>query len=190
MNLDKFFDRFPVLETERLHLREPRLTDANALFRVFGDPEAMAYYGPDVPHRNVAQTANLIRELHGYFAHRQGIRWAITLKDGDDTVVGTLGFHRFDVDARHCEVGYELRADHWRQGIMTEAVRHILDFAFDEVGCNRIEAGTDDDNPRSHGLLRKLGFQHEGMFRQRLFYKEKYWDEHWFGLMKADYRRD
>ena len=56
---------------------------------------------------------------------------------------------------------------------MTEAVRCILDFAFNEVGFNRIEAGTDDVNARSHGLLRKLGFKQEGCFRQKLFYKGK-----------------
>ncbi len=187
VNLDKLFKPFPTFETARLHLRELHLSDADALFAVFSDAEAMTYYGDDVPHHSVEQTRAVIQELLDYQAGEHSVRWAITLKD-EDTTIGTLGFYKFDTDSGCCEVGYELNRAYWRQGIMTEALRCVFDFMFHEAGFRRIEAGTDGDNPPSQGLLKSLGFQHEGCFRQKLYYKGQFWDENWFGLLKDDYK--
>ncbi|NDJ53964.1 MAG: GNAT family N-acetyltransferase [Chloroflexi bacterium] len=187
LDLDKLFAPFPILETERLILRDLRRSDSPAMFEVFGDAQAMIYYGADVPHKAETQTQQLIEDLLGYHERRQGVRWIITLKAEGDRSIGSLGFYRFDDAARRCELGYELNRRYWRKGIMTEACSRIIDYGFTEVGLNRVEAATDDDNPGSQALLRKLGFQFEGCFRQRIFYKDKYWDENWFGLLHADY---
>jgi len=52
---------------------------------------------------------------------------------------------------------------------------------------HRIEAVTDDINERSKGLLRKLGFTHEGTLRLRFYFRGRFWDEHYFGLLKDEW---
>jgi len=70
---------------------------------------------------------------------------------------------------------------------MTEAMSAILTYAFTEPGLQRIEAVVDDVNEPSKGLLRKLGFIHEGTLRRRFFFRNRFWDEHYFGLLRDEW---
>jgi ribosomal-protein-alanine N-acetyltransferase len=77
----------------------------------------------------------------------------------------------------------------WRHGIMTEALGAVLAFGFLEMGLHRVEAVVDDANEPSKGLLRKLVFGHEGTLRQRFHFRDRYWDERYFGLLREEWRR-
>ena len=98
-----------------------------------------------------------------------------------------LKFYLFDEGFHRAETGYELNRAFWRQGIMTETMSAIITSAFTELGLHRIEAVTDDINERSKGLLRKLGFTHEGTLRLRFYFRGRFWDEHYFGLLKDEW---
>ena len=187
MNLDPAFDSFPRLETPRLILRQIQLADAEALFATFSDEAVMEFYG-DLPHRTVEDSHELVRRQHEWYARREGIRWGITRK-GEDVVIGSCGLFKFDEEARRAETGYELGRAYWRQGIMSEALGALLTFAFASLWLHRIEAVVDDANERSKGLLRSLGFVHEGTLRQRFFFRGRFWDEHYFGLLHDEWRR-
>lgn len=71
---------------------------------------------------------------------------------------------------------------------MTEALSTILRFGFQEMGLHRVEAVVDDENERSKGLLRKVGFTYEGTLRQRYWFRNRYWDEHYFGLLRDEWK--
>lgn len=185
MTIDAMFTHFPTLTTDRLLLRQIQPADAEDLFAIFSDEQVMEFYG-HLPHKTVDDSRELIRQQHAWYAQRAGIRWGITLK-GEDRVIGSCGFYLFDLDSQHAETGYELNRTHWRQGIVIEAMAAILTYAFTELGLNRVEAVVDDGNERSQGLLRKLGFTHEGRLRKRFYFRERYWDEHYFGLLKDDW---
>jgi ribosomal-protein-alanine N-acetyltransferase len=186
MTLDAIFARFPRLETPRLMLREIGDGDADALFATCSDEQVMEFYG-HLPHRTVEDSRALIRELRERFARREGIRWGITRR-GDDEVIGSCSFYLFDEGFRRAETGYELRRTFWRQGVMREALSAILTFGFDDMGLHRVEAVVEDVNERSKGLLRALGFSHEGTLRQRFYFRDRYWDEHYFGLLRDEGR--
>lgn len=185
MNLDKIFSSFPLLTSERLRLRQIQPEDAEDLFATFGDEEVMEFYGHPV-HKNVDDSRELIRQQQQWYAQREGIRWGITLK-GTEKVIGSCGLYFFDRESRHAETGYELNRAYWRQGIVSEALSVMLTYAFNELDLNRIEAIVDAENVRSAGLLRKLGFTHEGTLRKRFYFRERYWDEHYFGLLKSEW---
>jgi [ribosomal protein S5]-alanine N-acetyltransferase len=188
MTLDEAFARFPCLETPRLVLREIQPADADALFTTFSDEQVMAFYG-HLPHRTVDDSRALIRQLQEWYARREGIRWGITCRQDDgDEVIGSCGFYSFDEGHHRAETGYELRRACWRQGIMREALGAILTFAFDSLALNRVEAVVDDVNEPSKALLRTLGFTHEGTLRQRFYFRDRYWDEHYFGLVCGEWR--
>ena len=182
---DAFFAQFPILETEHLILRQIEPPDAEALFATFADEAVMEFYG-DLPHQSIEDSRDLIHRQHEWYARREGIRWGITRR-GEDRVIGSCGFFRFDEDFRRAETGYELAQAYWHMGIMTEALRAALAFAFTTADLHRVEAVVDDVNERSKGLLRKLGFTHEGTLRQRFYFRDRYWDEHYFGLLKEEF---
>ena|SRR5579862_3426620 len=185
MSIETIFTNFPRLETERLILRQIELSDAGSVFVTFSDEAVMEFYGEN-PHRSVEESSELIRRQHEWYARREGIRWGITRK-GENSVIGSCGFFKFDEEFQRAELGYELARASWRQGIMSEALRAIIAFAFTEMGLSRIEAVVDDTNEPSKALLRSLGFSHEGTLRQRFFFQGRFWDEHYFGLLREEW---
>ena len=85
------------------------------------------------------------------------------------------------------EIGYDLSKGYWGQGLMTEAVQAIINYRFECLELNRIEAHTFPQNTRSVSLLRRQHFKEEGTFRQNSYFKEKFWDEVFFSLLKEDW---
>jgi len=189
MQLDTIFASVPQIETPRLMLRGIRASDAAAIFATFSDPQTMEFYGEE-PHQSIEASRELIREIAGWYARREGIRWGITLRGAEraDEVIGSCGLFKFDEGFDRAETGYELRRAYWRQGIMSEAMRGLLGFGFGAMALHRIEATVDDANERSKGLLRSLGFTHEGTLRQRFAWQGRFRDECYFGLLRDEWR--
>jgi len=185
MTAENTFTSFPVLETDRLLLRELRESDAPDVFKFFSDEEVLRYYDSD-PMKTHSEALDLINYLLKGYVEKKSIRWAITLK-GSDTVIGTCGFHNMANRSRRAEIGYELSRSHWRQGIMTEALKRIISYGFSEMGFHRIEALTEPENHPSRQSLLKLGFKEEGVMLERDYYSGKYQDEVMHRLLSRDW---
>ncbi len=72
---------------------------------------------------------------------------------------------------------------------MFEAMSAILSYGFDFLEVHRVEAIIDMANEQSKGLLLKLGFTYEGNLRQRYLFRNRFEDEHYFGLLKDEWPR-
>ncbi len=157
------FSAFPMLTTKRLVLQQAMLSDALDVLVFRGDPIVQRYNGPIYQSAKEAQA--LIEELHVEYVNREGISWAVTLRE-NGIVVGLFGFHHWSRYHRRVEVGYDLARAYWGQGIASEALRAIIPFGFEQMNLNYIYAGTIADNHESVRLLERLGFQREGTRRQ------------------------
>lgn len=188
MTLDAAFTHFPSLTTNRLHLRQIRATDAEALFAIRSDQEVMEFFGQE-PHQSLDETTVLIQRLQARYERHEAIFWVITLK-GEDTAIGSCTFFSFNPNFYYAETGYELHRAYWGQGIMAEAMSAILTYGFTELGLHRIEADVAPENMRSKSLLLKLGFTFEGNLRQRYFFRGQFEDEHYFGLLKDEWLKE
>ena len=179
--------RFPVLRTERLLLREVTSKDAPWYFRHFNTWEIVD--GQEYPGPKDMKTARL--ELKFYFTDNftkgTGIRWGVTLK-GSDELIGSAGLYKWTKKTSQAETGYDLDPKYWGQGIMTEAMTTIIQYAFDKMKANRIEAMVSPRNGNSQKLVRALGFRKEGVLREHDFYKGKFTDDYLFALLKRDWR--
>ncbi len=187
MSIDAAFTHFPSLATQRLLLRQIRPDDAAALFTLFSDEEAMRFYGR-APHRSLEETREWIGRIQAGYARRESFQWGITRK-GEDRVIGTCTFFHFDEGFHRAETGYALHRAFWRQGIVSEAMSAVLAYGFTELGLHRVEAMIDIANEASKALLLKLGFSYEGNLRQRFFFRNRFEDEHYFGLLKDEWQR-
>ena len=182
MNL-AFFDRFPVLETERLQMRELLDEDAPALFEVLRDEEVTLYYDVDTM-AGVWAAAEVIAEMRKRYVDRVGIRWALIDK-GSASLVGTIGFNRINLSAHQCVIGYEFARRVWNRGFATEAVRAAVRFGHDEIGLNRIEAAVMLRNEASVRVLLKAGFKEEGVLRALGYWKGRYHDLRVFSVIRS-----
>ena len=179
------FSVIPTLETERLRLRRIVADDAQDWLNILSHDEVRRYL-VDIEQVNFDEINNIIAWTEEIISNQSGIRWAITLKP-DDKLIGTCGFHAYDKANQRLEIGYELGADYWRQGIMREAVRAVVDFAFNTLGVHRVEADVTVGNDGSSGLLKNLGFTHEGTWRDRVYAHGRFYSLWQFGLLKDEF---
>ena len=176
----------PTLETERLILRPLRMSDARDLFAYASDPEVSRHVLWET-HRTITDSRLFLRAAIRQY--RQGLpgSFAITLRDSG-RMIGTIGFMWVNVDHKSAEVGYSLSRDYWNRGIMTEALRRVVEFGFDELRLNRIEAQHEISNPASGRVMEHGGMRYEGTLRQRLRNKGKFVDVSLYAVLRSDPR--
>lgn len=153
----------PTLETQRLLLREIRPEDIDSIYDCFSNAEAMKYYGQD-PFTDKAQAINLINHFTSIHQEQKGMRWGIQLI-GQDKLIGTIGFNLWTPKYRRAEIGYEIHPDFWGQGYATEIISEVIQYGFRELQLARIGAVVLMDNEASHKVLKKSGFEQEGILR-------------------------
>ncbi|PLR75196.1 GNAT family N-acetyltransferase [Bacillus sp. V3-13] len=173
--METAFEKFPILETSRLHLREVRLEDAPAIFAYFSKDEVTKYYDL-ASFTDEQQAVDLIKRLQQRYSTGEQIRWAVALKEQPDRLIGTCGLHAIEPEHFKAEIGYELNPDFWNKGIMAEVIQQIVDYSFKEMGLNRLEAFYDPANVASRRVLEKNGFEYEGILKKRFFEKGQFVD--------------
>ena len=84
-------------------------------------------------------------------------------------------------------IGYCLGRAWWHRGIMSEALKAVIDFFFDEVGANRIESRHDPRNPHSGMVMKKCGMVYEGTLRRSDVNNRGIVDEAYYGLLREEW---
>lgn len=181
--MDNVFAAFPEIETDRLLLREIMPEDTPAIYRIFSNNQVARYHDL-VTYTDPRQAEELIDFFDESFELERAIFWGITRQE-DGALIGTCGY--VWLRTYRGEVSYNLHPDYWKQGYMQEALDAIVDFGFSELGLNRVEALVMVENGASSRLLRRLGFQEEGILRQQDFFKGQFHDMRLFALLAQDY---
>ena len=177
---------FPALITNRLYLRQLEAKDTDALFAIKSDPQVTRHYGQE-PHTLPSDTLAWIQRLQASFDRCEDVAWGITLIDYD-LIIGVCTLWNFDTSFHCAEIGCELHPNYGRRGIMSEAISAVLAFGFIDLGLHRIEANPLAENTPSINLLRKLGFKQEGVLRQRHYFRGRFEDQVYFGLLRDEGR--
>ena len=155
--LNKTFTPFPILTTERLTLRQLGINDEQGIFTLRSDSEINKYLDRQIAN-TIDDARNFINKVNENINKNNSIYWAITFSD-KNILVGTICLFSFSDEDDKCEIGYELLTNFQGQGIMTEAVEKVIDYAFNTIGVQQIEASFHKDNLRSIKLLEKFLFK-------------------------------
>jgi ribosomal-protein-alanine N-acetyltransferase len=180
---------FPQLTTNRLVLRQFRDSDAGDVFMIFTDPRVTRFHNVETM-TSLGQANELVDRRISLYPNNWGVRWAITLLSGPDQVIGSCGFNLPLRDFRLAEVGFELYPQYWRQGLMSEALRAVIDYAYSDryiIEINRIQAMTSLNNLASINLLQKFGFQQEGVLREYGYWDGRFHDLRIFSLLRREW---
>lgn len=181
------FSQLPTLLTPRLILRPVRMSDASDLYEYSKDPEVARHVLWDA-HRSIHQTRAYVRFLLRQYRTGAPSTFVIVLRE-NQKVIGTIGFMWAQPENRSAEVGYSLSREYWNRGMMTEALRCILEFGFEKLGLNRIEAQHECDNPASGKVMLNVGMKHEGTLRQRLYNKGRFSDIQLYAILREDFKK-
>ena len=177
----------PDLMTPRLRLRRLTMRDAQDIFRYSRDPEVARHVLWDA-HRSIGDSRAYLRYMLRRYRGHEPASWGLEHLDSG-RIIGTIGVMWIQEDNNAAEVGYSLARDFWGRGYMTEALRAVLQYGFDGLNLNRIEAQHETTNPASGAVMRKCHMQHEGTLRSRLFNKGRYVDVELYAILRRDYNR-
>jgi RimJ/RimL family protein N-acetyltransferase len=148
------------LTTERLLLRPWRDDDLDAFAIMNADPRVMEFF-PNVYSRD--QCKEGIARIRAHFAMHGFGWWAVELRR-DASCIGMVGLAipSFQAHFTPCvEIGWRLLAEHWGNGLATEAARAALAFGFEQLDLSEIVSFTTTNNLRSRKVMERLGMQRD-----------------------------
>ena len=105
----------------------------------------------------------------------------------NNTVIGSCGFHKWVKDHSRSEIGYEIHSKYQNKGYMSEAIKEVINYGFNKMKLNRIEALVDPENENSIRILEKNSFLKEGVLRGHFKNGNEFEDSIVYSLLRSDY---
>jgi ribosomal-protein-alanine N-acetyltransferase len=181
------------LETERLILRRFIISDLEPMFyNVWSNFDVWKWtnYEPMNSIDDVLTLNNIFTDY--WFAKYEKsdyYNWAMQLKSTGEVIGRVRGGDPEDRINRVNQIvlSYELGQKWWNQGLMTEAVKKVIDFFFNEIGFNRIYSAHAHENPASGKVMQKCGMVYEGTMRQALNKNNGLQDKVNYAILVEDY---
>lgn len=180
------FHPFQNLETERLLLRRVDANDFGEILLLRGNSETMKYI-PRPLAKTKEDALEHIAMIDSKIENNEGINWAITLK-GNPKLLGIIGHYRIEPKNYRAEIGYMLLPEFHGKGIITEAIREVVNYGFNEMQLHSIEAIIDPNNTASEKVLLKNGFVKEAHILENECFEGKFWDTVIYSLLKRNHK--
>jgi len=169
------------IRTARLLLRPPTLDDADAYYEIASDPEYERFgSGQSVNRESVRRGLERIIAI----SWERRPEFVVVL---DGRAIGRV---MLDVDRENLIVtlGYGIGRAWWGLGLATEAARAAVDYAFLELGVDKVWARADPRNVASLRVLEKLGMQREGLLRKHQLRRGERVDRVYYGLLREEWQ--
>lgn len=169
---DEAFVSFPIIETERLVLRQLELDDVDDMFEYAKHRDSFVYTD-GFPHKYEELKVLIGLWRNEAYESKQFIRWGIELK-ADKKLIG--GVYLFapcgnDASGRRMDIGYDISDKHWNKGYASEAIQAVSHYGFTHMGLMRIQAQIIPENIASIRACEKAGFTNEGILRNYCHYE-------------------
>jgi len=187
MNNLKPPSQFPRLESERLLLRKITVEDVQDIFE-YALIEEVTEFVPWYPHQTVQDSIEFIKFTDEKYLSDNWIVFGIELKE-NHKLIGTIDIRSWDGINNCADVGYVVSKNYWGKGIMTEALRRVIKFCFEELKLNRVEAHCEEENIGSWKVMEKCGMRHEGILREKVFMKNRYRSMKMYSLLRSEYSK-
>jgi RimJ/RimL family protein N-acetyltransferase len=177
-----------ILKTERLVLKPLDLDDVEALWPEMSDPEISRYMAWGA-HQDRSQTEEFVTAEIARRESGKGITWCI-FKDGEfcgiASLIAILWTHRA-LTYRKAELAYWLARRNQKQGIMLEALRKIMEFAFRDLGLHKITVSHFTQNIASENVIKRLGFRYIGEQQQEYSKNGNWYNQKNYELLETEY---
>jgi ribosomal-protein-alanine N-acetyltransferase len=175
----------PVMSSEKVTLRQMRLSDAPSLLAMLNTEEVARFISP--PPTTVAGFERFI--VWAQNEQRAG-RYACfaVVPAGMDVAVGIIQVRQLDATFKNAEWGFCIGSAFWGTGVFAEGAKMVLDFTFSELGVHRLEARAAVRNGRGNGALRKLGAVPEAVLRQSFIRDGEALDQQLWAILATDWQ--
>ncbi|MDB4303548.1 GNAT family N-acetyltransferase [Desulfosarcina sp.] len=171
------------IETERLILRELRITDLEGMFELDSDPEVHKYLG-NKPVKNRAASEKILENVLNQYKERGIGRWAVINKSTNE-FMGWSGLrlnteYNMNGFTKYYDVGYRLIKRFWGHGYATESSKTAIDYAFNVLKLEVLYGITELGNQASHNVLLKIGLK----YIEDFYFEEEQLNLRWYKIKK------
>lgn len=181
---DKIFD-LPIIENKRFILRKFTKNDIDDLYEYASDSEVTKFLSWDT-YKNIDIAVDYIENVLMRYSKNEIAPWGIEWKE-NSKLIGSIDFVQYDKKNFSAEIGYVLNRKYWNKGIMTEALKEIIKFGFDEMNLMRIETRLNAMNVASERVMQKNGLTYEGTLRKKNFLKKEFIDIKFYSILRDEY---
>ena len=169
------FTPFPELKTQRLLLRQLDKADAKEIFFLRSNEDVLRFLGKE-PAKSITEAENFIGIINKSVDENESILWGIVMLDEPSIIIGTICLWNFKKEHYRSEIGYILHPDHWRKGIMKEAISCVVDYGFNVLNLHSIEALLSPGNIASSAVLESTCFIKEGQLKESFYFRGDFGD--------------
>lgn len=152
-------------ETKRCFLRRIKLSDYTMMYENWAKYDEVCRYYPFNPVDDIEIYRDKVKHWISNYESGSYFHWVIEWKETGE-LIGTINLGNVEEACHMCDTCYMLSPGFWNKGIMTEVLEAVLDYAFDRVGFNRVQAEVFYGNDSSSAVLKKCGMVLEGVARQ------------------------
>lgn len=174
------------IETDRLILRRYVIEDADAMYKNWASDSEVTKFLTWQPHSSVDVSRGIIENWLKEYSDEKYYQWAIVLKANGNEPIGDISVVHMKEDISMVHIGYCLGRAWWRRGIMSEALKAVMDFMFDTVEVNRVESRHDPMNPNSGKVMQKCGMKYEGTLRSADRNNQGICDACYYALLRSE----
>lgn len=177
------------IETDRLILRKFKTSDAKSFYKNCVSDSKVSYYLSWEPHKNVKESEEFIKSLMETYEDSFVYDWAIELKETSE-VIGNIKVNNIDDKNSFCHIGYYIGSKFWNKGLMTEALKIVISYLFEETDLNRIVARHDVENIGSGKVMVKANMTYEGTLRECKFRNNKFCSLAVYSILKNEWKNN
>lgn len=181
------FHPFHNIATDRLLLRRINSNDAKKVLALRGNPDTMKYI-PRPLAKSTEDALAHIAMIEEKIVSNTGINWGITIK-GESNIIGIIGHYKISAENHRAEIGYMSLPEFNGKGYMSEAIKAVVTYGFEQMNLHSIEAIIDPENIASERVLQKNGFVKEAHILENEYWKEKFWDTVIYSLLRKNWKK-
>jgi [ribosomal protein S5]-alanine N-acetyltransferase len=177
------------IKTERLLLRPLKVDDLETIWPYVSNPEIPKFMSWDA-HKDKAETQKFLERIQKDMTDGKSILWAIFLKEkfcGIISLIAILRKHR-SLTYDKAELAYWLALEYQKRGIMTEAGKAVIAFAFKQLGFHRLTVSHIPENNASENLIKRWDFRYIGEEREAFMKNGKWYNHKLYELLVSDHK--
>lgn len=174
------------LETDRLVLRRYVKEDAAAMYQNWASDQEVTRFLTWPAHSSLEVSQRVTEDWVNQYSNENYYHWAIVLKDNKDEPIGDIAVVNWKENISTVQIGYCIGRTWWHRGITSEALKAVMDFLFDVVDANRVEARHDPRNIHSGNVMKKCGMKYEGTLRSSDWNNQGVCDACCYALLKSE----
>ncbi|WP_345190457.1 GNAT family N-acetyltransferase [Algibacter agarivorans] len=169
------------IETERLILRELRLTDLEGMFELDSNPSVHKYLG-NKPVKTKEESQKILGSIINQYKER-GIGRFAAIEKSSGHFIGWSGIrlnteYNMNGHVKYYDVGYRLISKYWGKGYATESGKAAVNYAFRILKLPELFAITEIGNQASHNALLKIGLEYVEDF----YFEEEKLNLRWYKI--------